>query len=458
MKKTFTLFSLVAVTAVLLAGCGKPAGTVTEEDIEGADWRTTRAFTSLEWNTPDGKTDLLAAAYEADGVIILAPDQEDYAPFPDCALLDGIHDIKTVEDSMYMMDFNEDGYDDFCVDDLIDGEIESEVFLYNPESASFDYSDEYSSAGGYLKEVEDADLSKFAGDWYVDGSLENGHLSISEDGHVESYSYDGMFNFEGELVCEEYENPDGTTGYLYSIYDDGGEFVTGFYEPEEDDFYELYTGQDGEVRYVRSDHCTGDANSDADADGWKAYYGSLIQNWEKDHEKDYIHGYKLFYLNDDEIPEIALIGGEEWALCEIHSYVDETAIKVYSADDLNTDGNGLCYYEKSGFLVPTKWNAGIGTYEFYDVMSADPDTVYCRINVAAEDSLAGKASTDVEFIEPSGDTYSKHYDKEYDLSDLPEKSNIEESLVISDLSDIRRLDNEEDLMDYDQVNEALDSY
>ena len=101
------------------------------------------------------------------------------------------------------------------------------------------------------------DYSKYAGDWYVDGSLDNGHISIDKNGHVESYSYDDIFNYEGELKREEYENPDGTKGYLYNIYDDGGEFVIGFYEPEEEDFYELYSGQDGEVHYVRSDHCPG---------------------------------------------------------------------------------------------------------------------------------------------------------------------------------------------------------
>lgn len=106
------------------------------------------------------------------------------------------------------------------------------------------------------------DYSKYAGDWYVDGSLDNGHISIDKNGHVESYSYDGIFNYEGELKREEYENPDGTKGYLYNIYDDGGEFVIGFYEPEEEDFYELYSGQDGEVHYVRSDHCTGGTGKD----------------------------------------------------------------------------------------------------------------------------------------------------------------------------------------------------
>ncbi len=106
------------------------------------------------------------------------------------------------------------------------------------------------------KKTVSADYSKYAGDWYVDGSLKNGHLSIDADGHVESYSYEGTVNYEGEIKREEYENPDGTKGYLYNIYDDGGEFIIGFYEPEEEDFYELYSGQDGAVCYVRSDHCT----------------------------------------------------------------------------------------------------------------------------------------------------------------------------------------------------------
>ena len=67
-----------------------------------------------------------------------------------------------------------------------------------------------------------------------------------------------MDDYENTLCCMEAEQDIiWTKGYLYNIYDDGGEFVIGFYEPEEEDFYELYSGQDGEVHYVRSDHCTG---------------------------------------------------------------------------------------------------------------------------------------------------------------------------------------------------------
>ncbi len=113
------------------------------------------------------------------------------------------------------------------------------------------------AASSETETTDNGDYSKFAGEWYIDGSLENGHYLITADGHVESYSYDDMVNFEGEMKREEYENPDAPKGYLYNIYDEGGEFIIGFYEPEEEDFYELYSGQDGEYHYVRSDHCTG---------------------------------------------------------------------------------------------------------------------------------------------------------------------------------------------------------
>ena len=78
-----------------------------------------------------------------------------------------------------------------------------------------------------------------------------------EDGNVTAYSYEGTVNYEGKLQCEEYENPDGSKDVIYNVYD-GDELVFGFYEPEEEDFYEFYTGQDGEIHYVRKDHCTED--------------------------------------------------------------------------------------------------------------------------------------------------------------------------------------------------------
>ena len=137
--------------AILVTGCGAeevvnndlPPREVSEEE-DGTDWRTYRSYVSLDQKTPDGVVKLLAAVYEADGCVIVAPDDFSYKPYPDLVLVDGVHDFSTVQDNMYMADFNGDGYDDLSIDDLIDGARVSEVFIFNNFDNYFEYSDEYS--------------------------------------------------------------------------------------------------------------------------------------------------------------------------------------------------------------------------------------------------------------------------------------------------------------------------
>ena len=191
-------------------------------------------------------------------------------------------------------------------------------------------------------------------------------------------------------------------------------------------------------------------------DGWKEYYRNIAGDWEKAHEEDSIHGYKLLYLNDDDIPELVLIGCPEWTCLEIYTYPHGEASKVYSAQNLGVDGNGLSFYEKTGFLVAGKWNAGIGEYVFFKPMSEDPDKVYCRVDIATEGGLSQAGSTDVEYIGPEGEEHTAHYDEEYDLPDLLEKSSIEEALGIADLSALKRLDSEDDLIDFTALTDLLD--
>ncbi|MCR5733218.1 MAG: hypothetical protein K6G22_01305 [Lachnospiraceae bacterium] len=141
MRRAVTIAVLTVAAAILFTGCGYHED---PDDIDGSDWRTYRAYTYLDWNSPEGTKKLLAAAYEDDGVIILAPDQEKYAPYPDLEFPDKIHDIDAAEDNMCMKDLNNDGYDDLCTDDMIDGERVSRVFVYDPDNERFDYSEEYS--------------------------------------------------------------------------------------------------------------------------------------------------------------------------------------------------------------------------------------------------------------------------------------------------------------------------
>ena len=266
---------LVAAT-VLATGCGAAATsvssvseaststetktTVSEEastEEEGEDWRTTRDFGYLPWNTPDGPQSLVCFVFEEDGQVMVAPDEETYNP-QFLSLVDGVHDFDTVRDKMYTSDFNNDGYDDISIDDVISGARVSEVFVYNPENKTFEYDDSYSTVRANLQEIS-GEYAGLAGDWSVDGSLKNGYLSISADGSVTSYSYEGTVNYEGTIRREQHEHEDGTTEEWFNIYDDGDECVIGFAIPDdEDDMYELYSGQDGAIRFVRSDHCTND--------------------------------------------------------------------------------------------------------------------------------------------------------------------------------------------------------
>lgn len=195
--------------------------------------------------------------------------------------------------------------------------------------------------------------------------------------------------------------------------------------------------------------------TDKEAGTYKEAYLELINAWEEAHASDYIHGYKIFDLIDDDIPEIALIGGEEWSACEIHTFADGKDELVYSMKDLGVDGNGLYYYEKSGFTVNVKWNGGIGEYVFYDIMSDEPGKAYCTLTVNTGTGVSTEESTDIEFIEPSGDTVSNHYDEVYDIDNHPDKENVEASLGIKNLSDYHRIDNEDELMTFEEAQNAL---
>lgn len=451
MKKAKLLAALLAMAAILATGCGAEEAAEDlptweyNEDEEGADWRTTRSFVYLDQKTPEGVVKLLAAVYQEDGVVIVAPDDIDYNPYPDLVLVEGVHDYDTVEDNMYMMDFNGDGYDDISIDDAIDGARVSEVFIFNNYENCFEYSDEYSTLTANLQHIS---CSALAGAWYVDGDLDSGYLVIDEEGNVVSYNYEGGVNYEGKVILEEYENPDGNPERWYNIYDDEGGFVLGFPVPDEEEFGEFYTGQDGEVHFMRTDCCG--------MNGWKDYYLGLVEKWDKDHSSDTVYGYKLIKLDDNPIPELVLMGGTDWCELEIHAVRDDEEKLIYKASNLGVDGNGLEYFERSGMIVEGKWNAGIGEYLIKDPFDAEPDTVYVELKEVTAGGLSDTDATDIMYILETGEAYTAHYDNEaYDLGSLPEKANIEETYGIKDLGAKIRIDGEDGIMDYAAIMEYL---
>ncbi len=155
--KRKSIWAAILVAAIMAcAGCGEvvynndlPIYTEPDPEVDGADWRTARDYGYLDWNTPEGQKSLVFYAYEKDGVIMLAPNEYSYNPYPFLPMVDGIHDYLTVRDNMTMKDYNSDGYDDLCVKDIINKNEVDEVFVYNPDTISFEYADEYSTVNAH---------------------------------------------------------------------------------------------------------------------------------------------------------------------------------------------------------------------------------------------------------------------------------------------------------------------
>ena len=70
--------------------------------------------------------------------------------------------------------------------------------------------------------------------------------------------------------------------------------------------------------------------------------------------------------------------------------------------------------------------------------------------------LSETESTDIMYIQETGDAYTAHYDDvAYDFSSLPEKANIEETYGIKDIGATVRIDGEDGIMDYAAITEYL---
>lgn len=131
------------------------------------------------------------------------------------------------------------------------------------------------------------------------------------------------------------------------------------------------------------------------------------------------------------------MGGADWCELEIHAVRDGEEKVIYKAKNLGVDGNGLEFFERSEMLIEGKWNGGIGQYLVKDPFDAEPDTVYIELKEVTAGGLSETESTDIMYIQETGDAYTAHYDDvAYDFSSLPEKANIEETYGIKDLGQL----------------------
>ncbi|MDE5597724.1 MAG: hypothetical protein K2J04_07820, partial [Lachnospiraceae bacterium] len=82
--------------------------------------------------------------------------------------------------------------------------------------------------------------------------------------------------------------------------------------------------------------------------------------------------FALAYIDDDEIPELVLVGGYFKAIAvEVYAYADDAVIKLFT---FNSDNGSIGYVEKQGYIFSGRFNYTGGVerfYDFYDVENGE---------------------------------------------------------------------------------------
>ncbi len=82
--------------------------------------------------------------------------------------------------------------------------------------------------------------------------------------------------------------------------------------------------------------------------------------------------FALAYIDDDEIPELLLVGGYFNAIAvDVYAYADDAVIKLFS---FNSDNGSIGYVEKQGYIFSGRFNYTGGVerfYDFYDVENGE---------------------------------------------------------------------------------------
>jgi hypothetical protein len=100
----------------------------------------------------------------------------------------------------------------------------------------------------------DPRIGDIAGVWFEDGekALDPRTLTVSRDGtFVLEYKGGGAKN--GKVVVETEAHPDGTETVWYSFYEEDDALWTGFQRTPEQPQEDLYSGQDGELHFIRAE-------------------------------------------------------------------------------------------------------------------------------------------------------------------------------------------------------------
>lgn len=190
---------------------------------------------------------------------------------------------------------------------------------------------------------------------------------------------------------------------------------------------------------------------------WKTSYKEIVEQWNTEHSKDSIYGYRLVFLDEDDIPELVLAGADDWGKCELYTYRNDKAERFMTVDNIGVDGKGIYCFEKSGIIAESSFMSGNGGYTMKRPLSGKPDEVVCEYQIKTDINAPDNIDTYIKYAGADGNAYEKTYEgTEYEFAELPEKADIESALGIKDISDMLNVSEENGLLSYDEVMKKLE--
>ena len=204
---------------------------------------------------------------------------------------------------------------------------------------------------------------------------------------------------------------------------------------------------------------------------WKEAYLDIVQDWNDEHGEDYYIGYQLAYINDDDIPELILIGDDgAWYGLDIYTYIDDKAVhmqiegnngQISPLTSPGCQGKSDTYIEKGNIYLQTSGMMGCSATTAYRMEGDTFVTVfyYTYADASWDESNKEPYSYLLEYTPVGGKriTIEKCVDAAdefYDVEIVPEAKDLEKEFGFSFKG--KKNFGFDDAVDHDKILTELD--
>ena len=223
-------------------------------------------------------------------------------------------------------------------------------------------------------------------------------------------------------------------------------------EAESDDDEDTACDEDAVKVSPEDDQSEGDqpegVQSEDGEKGWKEVYLDVVRDWNDKHGSDYSVGYQLAYINDDDIPELVLMGDDEaWYGLDIYTYTDDVPVHLLPEGrdgqeqpltSPGCQGKGDAYIEKGNVCLQTGGMMGASGTTAYRMEGGRLVEIfnYFYADASWDESAAEPYSYTLEYTSSDGETVTVEKtldgsDELYDVAAIPEAKDLEKEFGFS---------------------------